>query len=111
MRGGVAGEMAAHDVESRQVREGDGDEEGEDESTEEEEEAREEKGTGNHDYVSDQEPWTSCSSGARFIPFDTLPGCYRGRGLRKYAPPIVCPALRHVIALFALRLHLHPSVP
>jgi hypothetical protein len=23
--------------------------------------------------VSDQEPWTSCWSGAQFIPFDTLP--------------------------------------
>jgi hypothetical protein len=50
MRGGAAGEMAAHDVESRQVREGDGDEEREDEGTEEEDDAREEKGTGSHDY-------------------------------------------------------------
>jgi hypothetical protein len=53
---GAAGEMAAHDIESGQVGEGDGDEEREDESTEEEEDAREEKGTGSHDW----EPWTSC---------------------------------------------------
>jgi hypothetical protein len=50
MGDGVTGEMAAHDVESRQAREGDGDEQRKDESTEEEEDAREEKGTGNHDY-------------------------------------------------------------
>jgi hypothetical protein len=50
MGDGVASEVAAHDVESWQVGEGDGDEEGEDESTEEEEEAREEEGTGNHEY-------------------------------------------------------------
>jgi len=50
MGDGVAGEMAAHDVESRQTRDGDGDEEGEDESTEEEDDARDEKGTGSHEY-------------------------------------------------------------
>jgi len=49
MRSGAAGEMAAHDVERWQAREGDGDEEREDESTEEEEEARKERGTGSHD--------------------------------------------------------------
>jgi len=50
MGDGVTCEMAAHDVESRQAREGDGDEQREDEGTEEEDDAREEKGTGNHDY-------------------------------------------------------------
>jgi hypothetical protein len=49
MRGGAAGEMAAHNVESWQAREGDGDEERENESTKEKGDAREEKGTGNHD--------------------------------------------------------------
>jgi len=42
--------MAAHDVERRQIGEGDGDEEGEDKSTEEDDDARKEKGTGRHDY-------------------------------------------------------------
>ena len=50
MGSGIACEMTAHDVESWQAREGDGDEQREDEGTEEEEDAREEKGTGNHDY-------------------------------------------------------------
>ena len=50
MRSGATGEMAAHDVERWQVREGDGDEEREDESTEEEEEAWKEKCTGSHDF-------------------------------------------------------------
>jgi hypothetical protein len=50
MGNGVAGEMAAHDVESRQARKGDGDEQREDESTEEDGNVREEKGTGSHDY-------------------------------------------------------------
>jgi hypothetical protein len=45
----IGGKMTAHDVESRQGWEGDGDEEREDESTEENDNAREEKGTGSHD--------------------------------------------------------------
>jgi hypothetical protein len=50
MGDGVAGEMAAHDVESRQARKGDGDEQREYECAEEENDAREEKGTGSHEY-------------------------------------------------------------
>lgn len=42
-------ETAAHNVERRQVREGDGDEQGEDESTDEEDDARDEINTGGHD--------------------------------------------------------------
>ena len=49
MRSGAVGEMTAHDIESGQVREGDGDEEREDKSAEEKSDAREEKGTGSHD--------------------------------------------------------------
>jgi hypothetical protein len=43
-----SGETAAHDVESGQVGEGDGDEQGEDESNEEEDDARDETNTGDH---------------------------------------------------------------
>ena len=46
---GTIVEVTAHDVESGQVREGDGDKERENESAEEDENAREEKGTGSHD--------------------------------------------------------------
>jgi hypothetical protein len=42
-------ETAAHNVESRQVREGDGDEQGENESTDEKDDARDEINTGGHD--------------------------------------------------------------
>jgi hypothetical protein len=45
----INGETAVHNVESRQVREGDGDEQREDESTEEEDDARDEINTGGHD--------------------------------------------------------------
>ena len=41
--------MTAHDVESRQGWEGDGDEEREDKGTEEKDSAREEKGASRHD--------------------------------------------------------------
>lgn len=44
-----SGEMAAHDVESRQVGEGDCDEQREDEGAEEEDDARDEINTGWHD--------------------------------------------------------------
>ena len=45
MRGGAAGEMAAHDVERRQAREGNGDKKREDKCVEEEDDAREENGS------------------------------------------------------------------
>ena len=45
MGGSAAGEMAAHDVERRQAREGDGDKKREDKCVKEEDDAREEKGS------------------------------------------------------------------
>jgi hypothetical protein len=44
-----SGETAAHNVESRQVRDGDGDGQREDESTEEKDDARDEINTDGHD--------------------------------------------------------------
>ena len=44
-----SGETAAHNIESRQVREGDGDKQGEDEGAEEEDDSRDKINTGGHD--------------------------------------------------------------